>query len=579
MSLTNPYTTAANSTGLVIPLGVNVINIQAFGGGGGGPASGSAVAGNGGVINTNFKVNSGDILNIYVGGGGTYGGYNTGNGVITSPLTGGGGGYSTQYGGGGGAMTCVTLTSGSTTSVLIIAGGGGGGDSTNGGNGGSGNSTSSGLPGGGTGGGAGGGVSGSGGLRGDITTQSGSSGANTASGLLSSFTAGNGGGNAITNAQGTSGGGGGGGFGGGGGGGTISGGGDGYGGGGGSSYVNANFISSSPFSPTYSTTYGSGGGASTPYGQVGGVNISWQASQPTPSSGPSSGPSANNDLYCFLKGTRILTETGYRMVEDLRKGEKVITKKGLTEITEMVSFKSTQKKHPLYVLPKDTLAPGVPQEHLYMSNNHAFKHNGLWHHMKCSTLTKRVKLEEMEYYHILVEDYFASTIVAENVEVETCFRYKEDNVMLAWSCNSVCCQPLRVVKELGQVRAEKIKLPLEDLVTDSKLAAPSSKLAAPSSTLAPSKLAPSKLALENLAESGKLYSVKLNQTNIKGIEKHMSQSFDPQKDTYQLKKGINIPHQKQQQQQPIGMRRVQTKQNPQNNIILQQKVQELLARK
>lgn len=77
-----------------------------------------------------------------------------------------------------------------------------------------------------------------------------------------------------------------------------------------------------------------------------------------------------------------------------------------------------------------------------MSDKHAFKDlTGKWHHMKCSAETHSVNKETIDYYHIVTSDYYAHTICAEGVEVETCFKDKSDGKSMVWICNKTCCAP------------------------------------------------------------------------------------------------------------------------------------------
>ena len=183
----------------------------------------------------------------------------------------------------------------------------------------------------------------------------------------------------------------------------------------------------------------------------------------------------------------------------------------------MVKFTSSAKTHPLYVLIKDTLSLGSPLQDLYMSHNHAFKHKGLWHHMKCSSLTKKVDLEDelqnqIVYYHIIVEDYFKYTIKAENVEVETCFKYKEDDIMMIWSCKKACCLPIKACRKIGEMRAEIIELP---------------------DTVIPHTVTSDTVIEYQGIDISK--EVELSDKKIRIIEKLMDKPFDPLLDTYQIK--------------------------------------------
>ncbi len=145
-----------NTQTFVVPSGVNQISIKLWGAGGGGggyDANGNGGNGGGGafVSNTSVSVSPGDILTIYVGGGGTYGsncvagtGGGTGGwgyGIGGNGGNAGGSGFSGAGGGGGGASAIVNQT---TSTLIAVAGGGGGGGGggnvgvTNGGNGGGG---------------------------------------------------------------------------------------------------------------------------------------------------------------------------------------------------------------------------------------------------------------------------------------------------------------------------------------------------------------------------------------------------------------------------------------------------------
>ena len=112
---------APGATTWTVPAGVSSIRVVATGGAGGGDAytSGQGFGGNGGVVTSTLAVSPGQVLDLFVGGGGQMGG---GTGIALG---------GTHYGGGsGGGATTVDAGSAS----QIIAGGGGGGyaDGSNG---------------------------------------------------------------------------------------------------------------------------------------------------------------------------------------------------------------------------------------------------------------------------------------------------------------------------------------------------------------------------------------------------------------------------------------------------------------
>lgn len=219
----NPITvtfTTPGSASFTVPLGVTSITVIAIGGGGASPKSNS-IGGTGAKITAILTVIPGDILPIFIGGGG----YNR-----VSP------GSAGQIGGaGGGGATHINVL----TSNRIVAGGGGGGGDGQGGGSGSNGNTGAGGNGGGIDGGNGGnaGIGGSGGGSGSAggngNSGSGGVGGNAGGGTIGGV-GGNGTGLGVGGGGGVGltfgGGGGGGGYGGGGGGGA-----EGFGGGAGGS--------------------------------------------------------------------------------------------------------------------------------------------------------------------------------------------------------------------------------------------------------------------------------------------------------------------------------------------------------
>ncbi|MEI8201381.1 MAG: glycine-rich domain-containing protein [Bacteroidota bacterium] len=135
----------------IVPDGVFSITVKAWGAGGGGGGHDGRFGGNGGggaFVKSNIPVNPGEVLTLYVGGGGTFGvGCNSNSGHGTGGFgfgTGGNGGdpgpcgCSGAGGGGGGGSAVVH----GITPLLVAAGGGGGGGAGNdvdAGNGGGGN--------------------------------------------------------------------------------------------------------------------------------------------------------------------------------------------------------------------------------------------------------------------------------------------------------------------------------------------------------------------------------------------------------------------------------------------------------
>lgn len=105
----------------VVPSGVTLIRVKAWGAGGGAAANisgNNGCGGGGGFIQADMQVTPGEVLTIIVGQGGS--GWNATEGYASSTYP--NGGTATNFGGGGGGRTEV-----SKSGVLLIAAGGGGG--------------------------------------------------------------------------------------------------------------------------------------------------------------------------------------------------------------------------------------------------------------------------------------------------------------------------------------------------------------------------------------------------------------------------------------------------------------------
>jgi hypothetical protein len=151
------------------------------------------------------------------------------------------------------------------------------------------------------------------------------------------------------------------------------------------------------------------------------------------------------DNICFRKGTMILTPGGYRAVQSLKTGELVRTAQGRNvAVTKVHNFIGKREKCPLYVLRKDSLGRNVPVIDLYMSEGHAYSHKGLWTHMKCSSKAIEIDMDNIEYYHIAVENYLQHTLVANGVEVESLFDI--EGLKMTWNCKKDDCKPIITMK-------------------------------------------------------------------------------------------------------------------------------------
>ena len=147
------------------------------------------------------------------------------------------------------------------------------------------------------------------------------------------------------------------------------------------------------------------------------------------------------DIRCFLKGTKISTPSGNVNIEDLKDNDIILTSTNKSIIIKkMVAFTTNSEMCKLYCLEKGMLEDNLPTDDLYMSAGHAFKHDDKWKHMIHSNLTKRMgDMDNIEYYHIIIDNYFENNIIANGVEVEACYDEHIEQYDLKWKCTPSLC--------------------------------------------------------------------------------------------------------------------------------------------
>ncbi|MEO0928522.1 MAG: Hint domain-containing protein [Cyanobacteria bacterium J06643_13] len=149
-----------------------------------------------------------------------------------------------------------------------------------------------------------------------------------------------------------------------------------------------------------------------------------------------------NDLLltieeCFLTGTRILTETGYRKVEDLAIGDLVQTADGELEPVKWIGYQSRQPnqiKNPLRGYPilfkAGSLGHNLPLRDLYTSPDHALLVDGLL--INAGALVNDISIIKTEptepfcYWHVELEHH--ALLIAEGTAAESFYPNREDRL-------------------------------------------------------------------------------------------------------------------------------------------------------
>jgi hypothetical protein len=154
-------------------------------------------------------------------------------------------------------------------------------------------------------------------------------------------------------------------------------------------------------------------------------------------------------LACLLKGTKILTPAGEILIEDLKINDTVLTADNReVKIIDIYSSLASSEDN-LYVIRKDTISSGVPNEDLFVSGGHLVKiHDKFYHpfHNKTNLIEKCDENKLVQFYHVELENYLTDFLVANGVEVESLGDI-ENPEHTNWDCSGEECK-LAAIKQL-----------------------------------------------------------------------------------------------------------------------------------
>lgn len=134
------------------------------------------------------------------------------------------------------------------------------------------------------------------------------------------------------------------------------------------------------------------------------------------------------DAPCFCKGTQILTNTGYKNIENLNnKSDMIITSDNRAVSFKMYSFVApkTNTDTAPYLIPAGSMSSNYPPQDLRVSPLHAIKDNrGVWQipEILAKTNKKIVQFsvgKDVQYYHIECPNYFTDNLLANGIVVES----------------------------------------------------------------------------------------------------------------------------------------------------------------
>ena len=129
-------------------------------------------------------------------------------------------------------------------------------------------------------------------------------------------------------------------------------------------------------------------------------------------------------IPCFIKGTKILTDKGYKLIEKLKYGDNLINNKGdkikLLDIYTFNKYKSIEN-HPCLIKKGTIINDFKCNDDLYLSQNHSILINNYF--VPVHKLFKPIKIKDdkdyYSYYHIITENFFTDVIISNGILTET----------------------------------------------------------------------------------------------------------------------------------------------------------------
>ena len=146
-------------------------------------------------------------------------------------------------------------------------------------------------------------------------------------------------------------------------------------------------------------------------------------------------------LPCFVTGTRILTPTGYKKVEEIESGDLVCTSDTRNVKAKIYRFtiaRTTEETAP-YTIQAGALGKQMPLRDLHVSGNHAIKNSiGFWQipkflAQKNARIQQHAVGKTVTYYHVACENYMRDNLIVEGVTAES---YNDSRQPIVWKRNA-----------------------------------------------------------------------------------------------------------------------------------------------
>ena len=139
---------------------------------------------------------------------------------------------------------------------------------------------------------------------------------------------------------------------------------------------------------------------------------------------------------CIVKGQRILTPNGYKLIENIYNGDIITTSqnKDVVALNYKKAFEFTTDITAPYIIPKDSIYPSYPPKDIFLSADHKIKTNHNWitpkELSKYNPDVRQLNIgKPVTYYNIETPNYSTDHLVLEGTTIASLW-VKGNNVNL-----------------------------------------------------------------------------------------------------------------------------------------------------
>ena len=143
-----------------------------------------------------------------------------------------------------------------------------------------------------------------------------------------------------------------------------------------------------------------------------------------------------NGVPCIVKGQRILTPNGYKLIENIYNGDIITTSlnKDVVALNYKRAFEFTTDETAPYIIPKDSINPSYPPKDIFLSADHKIKTNHNWitpkELSKYNPDVRQINIgKPVTYYNIETPNYSTDHLVLEGTTIASLW-VKGNNVNL-----------------------------------------------------------------------------------------------------------------------------------------------------